>query len=429
MQRLRFAALVFLCCDNTFAQTSQSSAANTEQHATQFSEHLIADGYSYAFGLVAVDIDRDGDLDLTSQDVRGKPSMSFLYWFENDGNGKFQRHPIWKDEPGWFERHSAGDITGDGLKDIAIVNNRDGQIVWFANNDRPADGVWKRYVITTKCPRAYDVVLVDIDGDTDLDAAAAGYAGNDFTWYENPGRDGWDSEWTRRIVGEKMPEARMIRTGDFNKDGRIDLLCACVGVEDVSPDVTDVAVHGSSVVWYENPGKRETQLWKKHVIDEQSRAQIHGQPHDFDGDGDLDVVMALGMRSKLINDDRHHVAWYENVGKTGLGKQWNKHKIGDLPFAFEAHASDLDGDGDVDVAATAWAKGDQLVWFENSGDPRKRWTKHILKEKWYAANQLFIADFNGDKRPDIAATSDNGSRYATGALDLRWWRNEGSNSK
>ena len=49
---------------------------------------------------------------------------------------------------------------------------------------------------------------------------------------------------------------------------------------------------------------------------------------------------------------------------------------------------------------------------------------HIVKDNWKAANQLIVADLNGDKRPDIAATADDGSRYTTGALELRWWRND-----
>src|SRR2546422_6347263 len=84
-----------------------------------FSEHLIADKYDYAYGLAAVDIDGDGDLDLTSVDIRNKTSplgkqRSALYWFENDGRGKFRKHVIAEDQPGWFERHAAGDIDGDG---------------------------------------------------------------------------------------------------------------------------------------------------------------------------------------------------------------------------------------------------------------------------------------------------------------------------
>ena len=82
-------------------------------------------------------------------------------------------------------------------------------------------------------------------------------------------------------------------------------------------------------------------------------------------------------------------------------------------------ASSPRADGKIDVVATAWAKGDRVVWFENPGDPRGKWKRHVIKDKWFAANQVIVADLNGDKRPDIIATAERG------ANELRWWRNEG----
>ena len=394
----------------------------------RFSEHVIADGYDYAYGVQAADLDGDGDLDLTSQNaVGGEINLSSMWWFENDGNGAFQRHLIHKDNEdiGWFERHTVGDVDGDGRLDVVVVDNKFGRLVWFANIEHPADGPWRRYVITTKSPRVYDVVLADRDGDGDLDAADAGYANNHNCWYENPGPDGWDGEWTRRVVGEKMSETREIDVGDFNGDGKLDLFAAAVGVEGVSPDVTDFEQHASRIVWYEDSGDPTIEPWVRHVIDDTCRAAIHGHPADVDGDGDLDVVMAHGMRERLLPGDRHYVAWYENVGARGDGSQWTPHRISAFPYAFEAVPADMDGDGDVDVVASAWAKGDRVVWFENPGDARGEWTEHTVTADFKASNQVIVADLNGDGRPDLAGTADSGSSRVVGAQELRWWRNEG----
>ncbi|MEX0726811.1 MAG: VCBS repeat-containing protein [Planctomycetaceae bacterium] len=390
-----------------------------------FEDHLISGDYRYAFGLSAADFDGDGDLDLSSGDVRGTKQQSDLFWYENDGHGSFTKHLIHENETGWFERHTNGDINGDGRPDIAIVNNRDGQLTWYANPKDPQAGPWQRYVITTNCPRAYDVVLADIDGDGDLDASACGYASGLITWFENPGRDGWDNEWTRYLIDDRMPEARTVAVVDMNFDGKPDILAASVGAENVPPDVTDIKQHVSYLVWFENPADPKVDTWTKHIIDDTGRAQIQGHPVDVDGDGDTDVVIAQGMRDPLLPAERHVIVWYENVGEKGMGTEWTKHAVGPMPYAFEAIAADFDGDGDVDIAASSWAKGDQVVWFENGGDPRGTWTMHVVKEQWFAANQIIAADFDGDGRIDLAGTADDGSSRVKGALELRWWRNKG----
>jgi hypothetical protein len=369
--------------------------------APHFSEHLIADKYGYAFGLAAADLDGDGHLDLTSCDT----TNNVLYWYANDGKGRFRRHVIQKDEPGWFERHAIGDVNGDGHPDVVIVKNLHGHVVWFENSGTPRDGKpWKRHVIGTDCKRAYDVALADLDGDGHLDVAVSTWTGNHFAWYRNPGKGNPGKEWQKHLIADNLAETRTIRAGDINGDGKIDLL--------------GTARAGNLVVWFENPGK-VGQPWRRHVIDAASPCPTHGHLVDLDGDGDLDVVMALGMTAPAGQAGTHQVVWYENVGKPGKGTKWKKHVIGQLDHAFEAVAGDINGDGKVDVVATAWGGKGQVVWFENPGDPKGRWIKHVVKDGWPRANQVILADLDGDKRLDIAATAERG------ANELRWWRNLG----
>ncbi|MDA1055886.1 MAG: FG-GAP-like repeat-containing protein [Planctomycetota bacterium] len=386
-------------------------AAAKPPNSIHFSEHLIADKYAYAYGIAAADLDRDGDLDLTSADYT---PHNMLYLFENDGRGNFGRHFIQKDDPERLERHLVGDVDGDGDLDVVIVKNLRGHLLWFENSGTPTDGMlWQRHVITTDLPGAYDVALADFDKDGDLDVAASSWVlGNQFAWFENDGTPA-DSPWRKHMIEADVAETRTMRAADFDGDGDVDLL----GTGRIA----------GQVIWYENHRDGASVAWTKHLIDDQSRCPAHGNPADMDGDGDLDVVMALGFYYRpgsgnpdaSLQQEANQVVWYENDGEPAIGP-WERHVIGPrFDDAFEAVAGDLDGDGDVDVAATSWRNPGRVVWFENHGDPKGNWTRHMLKNNWRSANQVIIADLNGDGRLDIAACAEHGS------YELRWWRNEG----
>src|SRR5262249_44727198 len=132
--------------------------------------------------------------------------------------------------------------------------------------------------------------------------------GNQFVWFENNGTPEDGKEWVKHVIDANAPENRTIRVADFNGDGKIDLLGTASGA--------------NLTVWYENPGKPATQPWKKHVIDDRPPRPIHGHAVDLDGDGDMDVVMALGMIAPAGAKDTHQIVWYENVGKPGNGQTW-----------------------------------------------------------------------------------------------------------
>ncbi len=408
---------------------SPARADDAKPSDVRFSEHLIKGDYSYSYGLDAADLDGDGDLDITSSDTRNFK----LYWFENAGNGKFREHliedgdrlgifghitgdAVAKSVQGdatntrWFttprlERHMIGDVNADGTADVVIVENLHGDIYWYKNSGTPArDSVWQRFTITRHTiPGAYDVAIVDLDGDGDRDVAASTWRlSNKFVWFENPGNPEKTDNWKIHVIEENIAEPRTIRSGDFNRDGK--------------PDLLGTARVANQVMWYENPGDPRIKPWTKRIIDGKSTDPGHGMPADLDGDGDLDVVMALGMDSNAGQTGTREIVWYENAHPA---KEWNKHVLaGDFDNAFEAIAVDVNGDGRLDVAATSYAAPHgRAVWLQNPGDPRGTWKMHTFKANWPRANQIIAADLDGDGRPDfVAGTTGNVS-------EVRWWKN------
>ncbi|MEW6752090.1 MAG: VCBS repeat-containing protein [Candidatus Latescibacterota bacterium] len=363
----------------------------------QFSEHLVMGGFGYAYGICAADLDGDGNLDLVASDTDVG-----LYWFANDGRGRFTRHVIHSRTGEWLERHAVADIDGDGRPEIVIVDNIGGSVLYFRcqGDPREASNWVQHYLDRGGLPGAYDVAVADLDGDGDLDVAASSWRkGNQFVWYEN--RQG---EWVKHVVEEGIGETRTLCAADVNGDGRTDLV--------------GTACTGNQVVWYENPGDPSGRPWIKHLVDT-APGPSHGHPVDMDGDGDADIVMALGAFGPY-EPGAEQVVWYENDGEPGRGL-WRKHVVcASFPRAFEAVAADLDGDGQVEVVATAWGEPGRVALFRHQGDPRGPWTQQVLKEGWTRANQVIVADLDGDGRLDIVAAAERGSN------EVRWWRNEGA---
>ena len=377
----------------------------------RFTETRILHKYTYSYSVVAGDLDGDGDVDLTSADA--EPN-SQLYLLRNDGKGNFKHSFIQKyrreeDQPVRLERHAHGDMNGDGLLDVVIVDNLKWDIRWFEHpgNDK-ITGEWKlhRVAAPQEVPGSYDVALSDLDGDGDLDVAASSWRfGNRFDWFENLGTPGNGSRFQRHEIDSSIGETRTIVVADFSRDGK--------------PDLLGTSRTGNTIMWYENPGQPRGNNWKKHIIDDKTGGPAHGHPVDLDGDGDLDVIMAFGIA--FGNEpESHQIAWYENVGKPGSATTWKKHKVVDVfPAGFEVVAGDLDGDKDIDLVATGWTATGQIVWIENTGDPKTGWKVHPLKKNWTNAVTVVVGDFNGDNRLDIAAAAERTDN------EVRWWRNDG----
>lgn len=192
------------------SQHYESIVAYRNRGQGKFEQQRIysADDPSFgSSGIQLVDLDSDGDLDVvysngdTFDDFLAKPAHA-IHWLENKGAFPYEHHKI-ANMPGVY-RALAGDLDGDGDQDIAAVSllteentgaypsgTFDG-VAWF---EQTREGDWVRHRLQVDHCESASCLLLDWDGDSDLDLLTAPFRidlqpTDALTLYRNTTNDG-----------------------------------------------------------------------------------------------------------------------------------------------------------------------------------------------------------------------------------------------
>ncbi len=354
----------------------------------------VEDGFPGAFGVSAIDVDQDGDMD-----VLGAATGSVgIIWVENtNGDGSaWTRHNVDSNFSGAFAVTGA-DIDGDGDNDLLGAANFDNDVTWWENT--AGDGsTWTRHDIDTTFSGAADVAAADLDGDGDLDVVAAGSFADDVTWWENTAGDG--STWTEHTIDGTFDGARGVFVSDLDGDG--------------DNDVIATGEFESTVTWFENTSG-DGLNWNPQVIDNSAPGGIDVWAGDVDGDGDLDVLAAA--------EGANEIAWYENNGPASLHGaflatlSWTEHQV-DNSFvgAHGVFGADLDLDGDTDFLGAARNDND-VTWWENLDGEGGSFQKRTIAGAFTSARSVFATDLDSDGDFDVLSAALN-------LTEISWWENE-----
>ena len=373
-----------------------------------WSEHTIDASFDSAKDAFPGDFDGDGDLDVVATgDFVGR-----VTWWENSNGAGTS----------WIERTIdasfsgglsvfGGDLDGDGDMDVAAASEGGDVINWYENN---GDGTsWVEEAVDPLFNGAHGVFAADIDGDGDLDLAGASRNDNDIVYYENVIGEGGVGNWNKNILATAFSSARGVAAADVDGDGDVDVLGA-------SSTLGELA-------WWENETVHRSATFPiENVLDDSLNGARSVDSGDLDGDGDRDLVVIArdaGTVSWWKNLDRG-ISWVENIIATvegGFGSTPDPGEPGSEDLTMDevsVAVGDIDDDGDEDFVI-AVESVDDVLWYENTNGDGSLWTEKIISTSFLGARQAVLADVDGDGDLDVLGA-------AAVAKDVTWFENDGN---
>jgi len=326
------------------------------------------------YQIIAADVNHDGRLDL----IALASGMKDLVWFENPS---WARHVL---ASGLNRMINVAplDADGDGIPEFLVAHE-------FANVARNSIGIvsllehgadlrqpWKVREID-RIPTSHRLRTIRLAGGakaivnaplTDAKAEPPDYRGHvPVVMYRPP-------EWKREPIGDQVQGVMHgIFVYDWDKDGVEELLTASFqGIHLFRPAKPGTAPQ------LINAG--DTAAWPKS------------------GSSEI-VVGHLGKKQFLASVDPWHgnqISIYTQKGKT-----WQREVIDN--FESEAHTlqvADLDRDGRDEVIAGFRGKGRSVFYYQ--ADAKGKWQRHDVDAGGIAGSGCAVADFDADKRIDIA---------------------------
>ena len=244
---------------------------------------------------------------------------------------------------------------------------------------------------------ANDGKFIDFDGDGYVDIANVfnyGVVGqHGLQLRQNNGSGGFThlSTMSNTDLGSSLNNINSMAAGDYDADGDEDLILAG-------------SRWNQNAIVLENDGNGNfTEAAKVSWGNGQTNDAVEVQWADFDGDGDLDIML---LAQSWIPNSPLPMVW-ENTG-SGFQPAYTEQAPGIFLWGRDASVADMDGDGDMDIVAQGQSihgtQNNGILLYENTG--AFNFSVHFIYDQTgQSMGGVRAADFDYDGDMDLATTT------------------------
>ena len=281
------------------------------------------------------------------------------------------------------------DMNNDQRLDIAIVDSD--RILWLENPN------WNEHVISQGQTKKDNVCFApyDIDRDGRVDFAVGAdwqpsntKSGGTIQWIT--GGQSLDEPWKLHPIGE-YPTTHRMNFADLDGDGRQELIVSpLMGKDSTRPNFAE---HGTPLLVYQVPADPVQGPWKAETICDDVHVSHNFQVTDFDGDGQLDILLVSFEGVHLLERQKDGT-WRRT--RIGAGNQATMPNKG----ASEIKRGKLAGGGDYIATIEPW-HGHQVVVYTKPAASNKLWNRQVLDEDLKWGHAVWAVNLDGDSEQEL----------------------------
>jgi hypothetical protein len=260
---------------------------------------------------------------------------------------------------------AVGDFNKDGKLDMAVANYNSNDVTILLGN---GNGKFQPGVNYSVDSNPYSVAVGDVNGDGNLDLAVANSGSNNVSVLLGKGDGSFEAALNYGTGSGSTPLSAAF--GDFNRDGKLDLVVANFGTNNVS------VLLGNGDGTFQTP--------EQYTVGTSPRSVAVG---DFNQDGNLDLAVAnwvSGSVSVLLGKGDGTFASAVN------------HAVGSAPYWVAV--ADFNGDTKLDLAVANVGSDNVSVLLGNGDGSFQASVNYGVGGQ---ANDVVVGDFNGDSKPDL----------------------------